>query len=183
MKTENSIEFSERAKAFSTEGVRRNKFRVDLDDGTVRVWDCIAGHYTTVHGMSKAAESRIRKMAHSKQMARPGKPTQNDTQVSPPSDTFRHPKRHKMKLTITHDGFHGETSCTILVCGQPGETVVLSAGQIKKLSRAACGMSDCRCGETMLKALSDYGVSQEPCLFVIPEDGNEIQLRGSYPQQ
>ena len=66
MKTENSIEFSARAKAFSAEGVRNNKFRVDLDNGTVRVWDSVAGHYTTVHGMSPATEARIRKMAHAK---------------------------------------------------------------------------------------------------------------------
>lgn len=51
-----------RAKAFSNEGIKTHKFSVDAD-GTVRVWDSVAGHYTTCHSLSKSAEARIRKLA------------------------------------------------------------------------------------------------------------------------
>ncbi len=85
-------------------------------------------------------------------------------------------------ITIRHNGFHGITTKTIRVWGKPGDTAILSPAQIKKLDRAACGMSDCRCGETMLKALSDWGFAQEPCKIEIPK-GGEIKIRGNYPQQ
>ena len=32
-------------------------------DGTVRVWDDVAGYYTTCHGLSAAAQQRIRRLA------------------------------------------------------------------------------------------------------------------------
>ena len=51
-----------RAKAFSREPVRKYRFWVD-DTGTVRVWDSLAGHYTTLHRLSPRAEARIRKLA------------------------------------------------------------------------------------------------------------------------
>ena len=38
------------------------RFTVD-PDGTVRVWDSIAGHYTRCHGMTPREESRIRNLA------------------------------------------------------------------------------------------------------------------------
>jgi hypothetical protein len=37
-------------------------FCVD-DDGTVRVWDSVANHYTTCHGLSVHSQQRIRKLA------------------------------------------------------------------------------------------------------------------------
>ena len=50
-----------RCKAFR-EGVRMN--RVQVDDGTtVRVWDSVAGHYTTCHRLSAAAQRRARREA------------------------------------------------------------------------------------------------------------------------
>lgn len=55
-------EITARAKAFSSEGIKTHKFAVDTD-GTVRVWDSVAGHYTTCHSLSKSAEARIRKLA------------------------------------------------------------------------------------------------------------------------
>lgn len=57
-----TTEITARAKAFSNEGVKPHKFNVDTD-GTVRVWDSVAGHYTTCHCLSKSAEARIRKLA------------------------------------------------------------------------------------------------------------------------
>lgn len=51
-----------RAKAFSGEGVRVHKARVD-SDGTVRVYDPIAHHYTTCHSLTRAALRRARKAA------------------------------------------------------------------------------------------------------------------------
>ena len=51
-----------RAKAFSSEGVRDHKMTVD-NDGTVRVLDSVAGHYTTCHAMSERTCQRIRRIA------------------------------------------------------------------------------------------------------------------------
>lgn len=59
---ENTTEITARAKAFSNEGIKTHKFSVDAD-GAVRVWDSVAGHYTTCHSLSKSAEARIRKLA------------------------------------------------------------------------------------------------------------------------
>lgn len=50
-----------RAKAFSGEGVRQHK--VMVDGAAIRVWDAVAGHYTTCHSLSAAAQRRIRKLA------------------------------------------------------------------------------------------------------------------------
>ena len=57
-----AVEVKARAKAFSGEGVREHKFAV-YADGTVRVWDSVAGHYTTVHSLSPSAQARIRTLA------------------------------------------------------------------------------------------------------------------------
>jgi hypothetical protein len=57
-----TTEITARAKAFSNECIKSHKFSVDAD-GTVRVWDAVAGHYTTCHSLSKSAEARIRKLA------------------------------------------------------------------------------------------------------------------------
>ncbi len=51
-----------KAKAFSGEGIREHSFEVD-DDGTVRVWDSVAGHYTTCHSLSVSARRHIRSLA------------------------------------------------------------------------------------------------------------------------
>jgi len=50
-----------RAKAFSTEGIREHKFLVGQD--SVRVWDSVAGYYTTCHSLTAAAVRRIRRLA------------------------------------------------------------------------------------------------------------------------
>ena len=50
-----------RAAAFTGQGVRDHFFFVG-SDGTVRVWDSIAGHYTTCHRMSARTLCRIRKI-------------------------------------------------------------------------------------------------------------------------
>jgi hypothetical protein len=62
--TKNEMTITARCKAFDGEGVRENKIRIDAD-GTIRVWDAVAGHYTTCHGLSKAAQGRLRKLAAS----------------------------------------------------------------------------------------------------------------------
>ena len=51
-----------RAKAFAGEGVRTHRATVD-PDGTVRIWDPVAAHYTTCHALGAAAIRRIRKLA------------------------------------------------------------------------------------------------------------------------
>jgi hypothetical protein len=58
----NTKEITARAKAFSGEGIQTHKFNVDAE-GTVRVWDSVAGYFTTCHSLSKSAEARIRKLA------------------------------------------------------------------------------------------------------------------------
>ena len=51
-----------KAKAFSGGRVENCRCMVDAD-GTVRVWDSVAGHYTTCHSLSKSAQERARKLA------------------------------------------------------------------------------------------------------------------------
>jgi hypothetical protein len=51
-----------KAKAFSSESVKTHKVAVDAD-GTVRVWDSVAGHYTTCHSLSRSAQAKARKLA------------------------------------------------------------------------------------------------------------------------
>lgn len=58
-KTEKSI--TVRAKAFAG---RMETVRCIVDaNGTVRVYDSVAGHYTTCHSLSDSAIRRIRKIA------------------------------------------------------------------------------------------------------------------------
>ncbi len=91
----------------------------------------------------------------------------------------------KTKLTITHNGFHGYISCSIIVSGNPGDRVELSPAQIKKLSRAACGMSDCRCGESMIAACyrPEPWNPEGRTFLTIPETGTEIEVSGNYHQR
>jgi hypothetical protein len=87
-----------------------------------------------------------------------------------------------MKITINHNGFHGHTSAVLNVPGKPGDKVILTPHQIRKLRVIPCGCDSCSCGESMLRALSDYGQRFDPCKLTIPASG-EINIRGNYPQQ
>lgn len=51
-----------RARAFAGQGVRTHEVTVHAD-GTIRVWDAVAGHYTTCHSLSRQTQARIRKQA------------------------------------------------------------------------------------------------------------------------
>jgi len=51
-----------RAKAFAGQGIQEHRCSVD-DDGTVRVWDSVAGHYTICHSLGQSAQRRARKLA------------------------------------------------------------------------------------------------------------------------
>jgi hypothetical protein len=90
----------------------------------------------------------------------------------------------KTKLTIIHNGFHGYTSASILVEGNPGDRIPLSFSQIKKLKRKACGIGDCKCGESLLAAceIPEPWNSESPVYLHIPDTTTEIQIRGNYPQ-
>ena len=55
-------EITIRCKAFSGEGVRTHRVMVD-EDGTVRVWDSVAGHYTVCHSLSPRSQRRIARLA------------------------------------------------------------------------------------------------------------------------
>jgi hypothetical protein len=54
-------ELTVRARAFTGRGVET--IRVLVRDGVVRVWDSIAGHYTTCHSLSQSAVRRIVRLA------------------------------------------------------------------------------------------------------------------------
>ncbi|HPZ83878.1 MAG TPA: hypothetical protein PL064_10605 [Thermogutta sp.] len=60
--TTNDVIITARAKAFAGQGVRNHKVLVE-PSGSVRVWDDVAGHYTTCHSLSASAERRLRKLA------------------------------------------------------------------------------------------------------------------------
>lgn len=86
-------------------------------------------------------------------------------------------------ITIRHNGFHGWTSLCLRVGGdaEPGRLVRLTDYQVRRLERAACDSSDCRCGESMLGACIDW-TPGGPYYLRLPEDGSrEIELRGLYP--
>lgn len=51
-----------RAKAFSGRGIEEVRCTVDAA-GTVRVYDDVAGYYTTCHSLSESAIRRIRRLA------------------------------------------------------------------------------------------------------------------------
>jgi hypothetical protein len=50
-----------RCRAFRCEGVRRNRIRVS-PDGTIRVYDSVAGCYVTLHSLSQRTQARIRRL-------------------------------------------------------------------------------------------------------------------------
>ena len=58
----NTIELEAKVKAFTGQPWRSHKLSVS-QDGTVRVWDDVAGHYTTCHCMSAATQTYIRHLA------------------------------------------------------------------------------------------------------------------------
>jgi hypothetical protein len=49
-------------RAFSAEPRRAYRIAVD-DDGTVRVWDAVAAHYTTCHAMTERSMAIARRRA------------------------------------------------------------------------------------------------------------------------
>jgi len=56
-----TMTFTIRVKAFT--GTSVGTHRVSAEDGIVRVWDAVAGHYTTCHCMSARTIARILRMA------------------------------------------------------------------------------------------------------------------------
>lgn len=60
MSTETKI-VTIRARAFSAEGIRTHRVMVE-SDGSVLVWDAVAGYYTSCHSLSASAIRRARKM-------------------------------------------------------------------------------------------------------------------------
>jgi len=51
-----------RVRAFTGRGLETLRCRVEAD-GTVRVWDDIAGHYTICHILTPSAQRRVRRLA------------------------------------------------------------------------------------------------------------------------
>lgn len=57
------VEITARAKFFTGQGVEQRKCLVE-PDGTVRVWDDVAGHYTLRHALAPSAVKRIVRRAN-----------------------------------------------------------------------------------------------------------------------
>ncbi len=68
-----------RCKAFSGGRVQIHKINVD-DDGTVRVWDSVAGHFTTVHSLTARTHGKIQKCLGENNSLRPIHEYPNDPQ-------------------------------------------------------------------------------------------------------
>jgi hypothetical protein len=56
------IEITTRARAFAGRPIEDVRCRLDAD-GTVLVWDSLAGHYTRCHSLGDSAIRRIRRLA------------------------------------------------------------------------------------------------------------------------
>lgn len=61
MSNNNDTIITARAKAFSSEGVRTHRFLVAGSD--VRVWDPVAGFFTSCHSLAPSAVRRIARLA------------------------------------------------------------------------------------------------------------------------
>ena len=57
-----------RARFFSARPIETRRVLVE-PDGTIRVWDKVAGHYTVCHALSRSAERRIRQLARAARSA------------------------------------------------------------------------------------------------------------------
>ena len=67
-----SIYLVARVQAWTGQPVQRERLSVDAD-GTVRVYDRTAGHYTRSHRLTERAEARVRRLARAEAgRARPG---------------------------------------------------------------------------------------------------------------
>jgi hypothetical protein len=53
--------FTTRARFFTGHSIETLQVMVD-SDGSIRVWDSVAGHYTRCHALTPAAQRRIRKV-------------------------------------------------------------------------------------------------------------------------
>ena len=90
-----------------------------------------------------------------------------------------------MDIKIKYHGFHGLTRAVVRLPGnpQPGELVRLSRSQVRRLARAACGMADCRCGESLLAAC-ELRMRQDYTQYYaiqVPPTGT-LEVWGNYPQ-
>lgn len=59
-----------RCKAFCRQGVKINRIQI-ADDGTVRVWDNVARHFTTCHSLTARSIGKIAKCLGENNMLRP----------------------------------------------------------------------------------------------------------------
>jgi hypothetical protein len=60
----NDVELTIRCKAFSGDAVRENKVLVEPGrNGSVFVWDSVAGHYTSCHILTIRTQAKIRSQA------------------------------------------------------------------------------------------------------------------------
>lgn len=65
--TQTSVVIMARARAFSGQGMRYHNFLVTGND--IKVWDPIAGHYTSCHSMDAETLARIAAIAAEEEVA------------------------------------------------------------------------------------------------------------------
>lgn len=61
-----TVEIKARCVAFSGEAAREHRVAVEFDGdyaNSVRVWDSVAGHYTTCHSLTGRAKARLIRLA------------------------------------------------------------------------------------------------------------------------
>ena len=89
-----------------------------------------------------------------------------------------------MKLTITHNGFHGRNTLTFIAPDgtKPGDTVQVSKAVAYRLNKACCGVAFCLCGEGVAEEENNVRVNGRYTTVyevTIPRSG---EVRGNYPQ-
>ncbi len=107
-----------------------------------------------------------------------------------------------MKITITHNGFHGYK--TVSFFGRPTQPksgdqnnpwdgvkspvffISVTRQVAKRLNKAVCGMSDCCCGEHVARIDYDNhgeGRIETGDIYYISDDGGKTGTqKGNYPQ-
>ena len=77
----------------------------------------------------------------------------------------------------THNGYHGYTSLSVRVPveAKPGDIIEVSSAVARRLNRAVCGHTECRCGEHVV----GHSWPDGPWRLHLPKDGAIV--REAYP--
>ena len=136
-----STRFTARVKAFSCEGIRLNRIQIDAD-GTVRVYDSIAGHYTRCHSLSPKTQARLRK-APSLSSPQPTKP---NTRSLTMTTTLRN-KFHNTSYRTSMSREEIDARLARVDLGTATETEKTWAAKVR---RTLCGIKGCTCAQNTI---------------------------------